>query len=284
MRRHGLLWLALGLPRVAAAGDAVEPTEAGEPAPEEPPPPANEEIVVFGSREVARRRQLLDNELRRQGYKAGIHRDDRVVYRPETPWHPTVVVYDDGFVVLKRSPVRFEPPIDGRSNLRYLACIPPFTPMCFRIGGQVVSQAKLAPAKARVAEGIDDESDAWQSAIASTAMRYRIETALPAELDALWTAGEPFEPGPLLPTPDERRAAILAFWASRADTPEGDAVRDAVELFLSYEVQSSPFAAGPDELAAASSACRCGRDLAERLAPPTDDAPDTPASGPSETP
>ena len=45
-----------------------------------------------------------------------------------------------------------EPPgQQSESNkLRYLWCLPPFTPMCLRMGGQIVSMAKLDPQKARV--------------------------------------------------------------------------------------------------------------------------------------
>ena len=126
--------LAAAFARPTAAGEV--PDQADEsglppqqaPAPAEVPPApevqqeVQEEIVVFGELEVARRRALVARDLRGLGYRAGRREQDRTVYRPAEPWRPTVVVHDEGFVVVKRSPVRFEPWLRGRSKLRYLSC------------------------------------------------------------------------------------------------------------------------------------------------------------------
>lgn len=231
---------------------------------DEDAPSADGEIIVFGDLQVAARRAELDRELRQQDYRPGERRDGHTVYRPETPWKPTVIVYDDGFVRLKRSPVRFEPPgyRAGGNKLRYLWCLPPFTPMCVRVGGQVVSGAKLEPQKARVAEGTHAQVTAWREALVGRAMEQKVGRELPDRLDQLWASGRPLEgTGPTIGPAAARRQAMLAHWSSRTCTPEGDAVADVVALFLEYEVQASSAPVTAAEQREANSAQRCSRRL-----------------------
>ncbi|MEC8423483.1 MAG: hypothetical protein VX000_06875, partial [Myxococcota bacterium] len=222
------------------------------------------EIVVFGELQVAARRAELDREIRQLGYRSGVRQDGRTVYRPDDPWKPTVIVFDDGFVRLKRSPVRFAPPgqTARSSRLRYLWCLPPFTPMCVRLGGQVVSNAKLEPQKARVVAATHLEVTAWREAIVKQAMTQKVGTELPNRLDELWANGRPLEgDGPLIVPWAERRLAMLAYWSDRTCTPEGDAVADAVALFLEYEVQESNHPVTAAEQHAANAAQHCSRRL-----------------------
>jgi len=247
-------------PAAPADGPAsAPPADADEGAPS-----ADGEIIVFGDLQVAARRAELDRELRQQDYRPGARRDGHTVYRPEVPWKPTVIVYDDGFVRLKRSPVRFEPPgyRAGGNKLRYLWCLPPFTPMCVRIGGQVVSRAKLEPQKTRVAEGTHAQVTAWREALVSRAMEQKVGRDLPDRLDQLWANGRPLEgEGTSIGDPTARRQAMLDHWSSRTCTPEGDAVADVVALFLEYEVQASADPVTAAEQRQANAAQRCSRRL-----------------------
>jgi hypothetical protein len=264
--------LALLLRGGAAWAEDPPAPESAEPAPAAPPPkpapppaaaPAGgEEIVVFGDIQVATARRKLDRELRALGYKPGERKDDRTVYRPESSWKPSVIVYDDGFTVLRRSPPRFEPWVQGKTRLVWLSCIPPFTLMCIKVSGWLVTNARLDPQKERVATALQPEVRGWREAIIARNMKERINTDLPTALDALWLEGAPIEPDrPPLPTPVERRAAILQFWAERACTPEGQAVRDLVEVFVAMEVQRSDWPAPSAELRAAEAAQACGDKL-----------------------
>lgn len=278
-----LLFTALNA-ATAAAVDGPPPQEPpqqpppqdppAEPAPAEPATPgvgASEEMIVHGQREIARRRAEINADLLEMGYRAK-DKGEVTVYRPDSVWHPSVLVYDDGFVVLKRTPPRFDPPIQGSSNLRYLACVPPFTPMCLRLGGWMVSEKKLTPQKARVADALDADVDAWQAAIIRQANAVRVGQEVPDMLTATWEQGAPLEPGgATLEDPVARRAAILEFWASRADTAEGAAVRAVTGDFIRYVVQDSPWPATPDEIAATEARCGCGASiLAEPQAPDED--------------
>lgn len=267
--------LALGAllsgPAWAAGTDdqGAAPAASSDPSAEDTP---DEQIIVIGRREIARRRAEIDRDLKKLGYDAK-DRDGVTVYRPDVYWHPSVWVYDDGYVVVKRSPVRFEPPIDGSSPLRYLACLPPFTPMCVRLAGQTISKHKLEPQKYEVVYAIQPEVRAWQAALASQATSVRVGQEVPALLVGTWERGEPMEPGgPPLPTPAERRQAILKFWATRADNEEGSAVRGVVADFVRFVVQESDTPAPPEEIAAAEALCSCGSLL------PAEPPPSSPGS------
>ena len=256
---------------------AADPQLSGEePAAQEsaaaPTTPApSEEMIVLGQREIARRRAEINRDLLEMGYHAK-DKGDVTIYRPDSVWHPSVKVYDDGFVVLKRTPPRFEPLIGGTSNLRYLTCIPPFTPMCLRMSGWMVSEKKLTPQKARVAAALDPDVDAWQAAIARQATVVRVGQEVPDLLTASWEQGAPIEPGgEALPDPAARRAAILEFWATRADTPEGAAVRAVTGDFIRYVVQDSEWPATPEEIAAAEARCDCGASILAPPEPPEED-------------
>jgi len=245
-----------------AAGEADETEESEVERPEATERPvASEEIVVHDDLEIARRRAALERGIRNLEYQPGKRKGDTVVYRPYSPWKPSVVVHDDGFMIIKRSPVRFAPPTKQRRAVDYLWCIPPFGLMCIRPGGQVVSPAKLNHQKARVAYTVDPELRDWREAIVSKAWSARVGEEIPTLLDAAWQDGVPIKGEAQLETPAQRRAAILDFWAGRACNAEGQEVRDLVTLFLEYEVQSSDHPLTASEIATASEANRCGDPL-----------------------
>lgn len=297
----GLLLVALTLAAAGAcAGGALlgGTALAQEPAPETPAevdaPPDTEEpptgeqagevVIIYGEQEVLRLRAELDQVIRDGGYREGKRRGDKTTYRPETPWKPSIVIQEEGLVTLERSPVRFMAPGRRENPLNYLWCLPPFTPMCVRIGGQVVSTPKLDAAKGRVMEQVHDPSEAWRQSIANQATWARVNQEVPARIEATWATGSPVEPGgPSLATPRERRVALLEFWASRADTPEGAMVAQVVADFLELVVQTSPDPVTADELQAANQRAGGTRRLALPGAVSTSAAPSTspPVADPS---
>lgn len=235
------------------------------PAPQTPQPTqeavSSEEMVVFGDMEEQRQRQELEQTLLDMGYRPGHTRDNgRTVYRPEVAWHPSVIIDEDGYALIRRSPVRVEPWVDGRTNLRWISCVPPFTLMCVRIGGWIVSERKLAYKKAYVAEGIDPDLQAWRAVLVANAMGRRLNEDIPDMLETIWTHGE-VPLGDPLETPQQRREAILAFWGSRACTPEGDAARQTAADFLTFVVQPSPHPVTEAERLAVSNGNPCGVEL-----------------------
>jgi len=222
---------------------------------------AEDEMIVFGDLEERRRRQELEQTLQMMGYRPGKSRDTgRTVYRPEVAWHPTVVIDDDGYAIMRRSPVRFEPWVEGRNNLKWVSCVPPFTVMCVKLGGWLVSERKLSHKKRYVAEGMDPTLDAWRGALVANAMSRRLDEHIPDMLDEIWVRGE-VPLGDPLESHAERRMAILTFWASRACTPEGLRAREVTADFLRYEIQSSAHPVTAEEKAAAEDANLCGEPL-----------------------
>lgn len=223
------------------------------------PVTVGEEMVVYSELEVVRRRRVLEQRLRGSGYRPGKKKDDRTIYRPEVAWKPTVVVYEDGFVIMRRSRVRFEPWVKGKTKAVWLSCIPPLGLMCIKLGGRLVSPARLSAQKEKTLAVMDAPLDDWQEAIASRATQDRLSRQIPDELEALWELGVPMGGvgGEPISEPADRRAAILAFWAGRSCTPEGAAAREVAALFLEYEVQASPFPLTLEEVAAAQAAQRC---------------------------
>lgn len=222
----------------------------------------NEEIIVFGEMEIVRQRAELEADLRDLGYREAKTKDGRTVFRPEVAWHPTVVIHDEGFVVLKRSPIRVEPWVQGRSKLVWLSCLPPFTPMCIRIGGQIVSARKLHPKKGYVAEAIDPRVRQWRAAVVSNAMSTRLGEEIPDMIELIWTMGVmPGQEDAVPMSIPERRSALLAFWSGRACTPEGAAARELVADFLNYVVQDSAHPVTAKEQSIASAESYCGLNL-----------------------
>jgi len=280
MTLAALFFAVVGLGTVVQADESEEVDPPAAPAVSDESEAVGEEIVVYGELEVVRRRRSLDRRIRATGYRPGVKKEDRTIYRPEAVWKPTVVVYDDGFVVMKRSRVRFEPWVKGRTKAVWLSCIPPLSLMCIRLSGRLVSPARLSAQKGRTMDAMDAPLDAWQEAIASNATRERLDRQIPDELEALWTAGVPMGGvGEPVEGPDARRSAILMFWAGRACTREGAAAREVAALFLEYEVQASPFPLTEQEVAQANRLQRCEDRLAVSFpeAVPQDPAPTGPA-------
>jgi hypothetical protein len=223
-------------------------------------PPASEEMIVTSESLIARRRQAVINNLKALGYRKKKTEDGRTTYSPTIPWKPTVIVDDDAYIILKRTPVRIDPPGERGSKLRYLWCLPPFTitKACIQTSGMTVGTRKLAHAKETVVRATHPELRRWRAAVIAKAMDKRVNTEVPDLLDDIWERGLPAgEDGPRLLDPAERRAAILQLWSSRSCTPEGAKVRTVVADFVRYEVQASDTPASTEEIAQANAANPC---------------------------
>ncbi len=231
---------------------------------EETDPKSDEEMIVFGDLDVARKRGAVIDNLRSLGYRIRRQKNGRALLVNNVPWRPNVLLDDDGFMVLRRAPVRIDPPGNKDNKARYLWCIPPFTltAACIRTGGQLVSPRKLQRYKQDVARATAYEVRQWRSAIVTRAMDKRLGEEIPDLLADIWLRGLPGETGDalLLDTPS-RRAAILDLWSSRACNTEGGQVREIVADFVHYEIQQSEAPAPAAEIRAANQANQCGDKL-----------------------
>lgn len=208
------------------------------------------ELIIYGEQELARKRAILDQQLRDDGYTTVKKKDGRTVYRPDIAWKPSVVIYDEGYMIVRRSPVRFEPWIQGKKSnkLRYLSCIPPFTVLCVR-SGWLVNERKLAHSKEAIVEASTPNFEAWQELVMAKATVNRLQNEIPDLLDGLWLNGRSLERSDVfLETAAARKAEMLSFWESRTCTPEGEQVRNFIEDYILQEIQNSEHAYLQSEL------------------------------------
>lgn len=230
----------------------------------EPPDDGDYEVIVYGQLLVEQARQELVHELEQEGYALAKDKGDHVVYRHAQPWKGEVLVYDDGWVRVRRQRPHVEP-VDAPflpegSPLSWAACaVVPWR--CVRIGGWTVSGRKYQAQQSRVVVAMEDEATVYGDRVADLAVD-RAANDLPERLEALWYEGVPLRDGdPVLVTPADRRAALLDYWEERTCTPWGDTMRDAVEAFLRAEVQTSEHPVTVAELADLDARCRCPRSL-----------------------
>ena len=193
------------------------------------------EITVEAER-IERAKQRLIGDLAELGYKNVKDKGDHVILRHDRTWKGQILLYDDGWVQMKRQPLRFEPPWK-KTALGWSACV--VVPwMCVRTGGVLVNKRKFMSQKVRTLNAVDGDVDYLASRVADHYV-YGVVNDLPARMEALWFAGVPLEQdGVVLHTYGLRRLALLAYWESRTDTEWGDAVRLAVEAFMRAEVQT----------------------------------------------
>jgi hypothetical protein len=245
-----LLWVGL-----AQAADTGSPEETSVPS---------ESITIYGEARIARQRGEVIRTLKHLGYREAKRKDGRTILRPRIPYRPSIVLDDDAWMQVKRSPIRINPP--GSTNWRYLWCLPPFTitPACIQVGGQVIGKRKLAHFKEDVVRATRYEMKEWQQAVVAHAMDKRLNNELPDLLDAIWHTGLPSgDDGVFLETPAQRREAILTFWSNRSCVPEGASVRELVATYIEREIQTSQTPAPTEELKQTNESQRC--DIAQLL-------------------
>lgn len=200
-----------------------------------------EEIDVYGDLEVEQARHEVIEALHLEGYTEEQRREDYLLLRHSAAWRGEVRLYDDGWVIIKRQPVRFTPPdlgfAEAGSPLSWATCV--LALPCLRAGGQLIGQRKFMGVETRTADAVAYRLEQLAGEIATASTADTVD-ALPARLEALWERGEPLEAGaPRLATYAERRLALFEYWDSRTNTEWGGQVRDAVEAFLRGVVQHS---------------------------------------------
>lgn len=219
-----------------------------------------QEILVVDDLEVKRRRQEVINQLDELGYEQKRRKDGRTVLVDPVPYHPKVIIDDDGWMYTKRRPVVLTRPDFpdawwGDTPLELLTCVvAPYA--CVRLGGLVISKRKYAHHKELVITATQDEMAAFGDAIAAKAVQDKMYGGLPVQLDGIWLDGVGVE-GEALPSPEERKAAILGMWADRTCTEYGAAIRQQIEAYLIYVIQMSATPLTDDEVVAANTACTC---------------------------
>lgn len=220
-------------------------------------------VIVYSRDQVEAAREEVIEDLEQMGYTKRIEKDGAVVMRHAQPWKGDVWLHDDGWMRIRRQPVRVEAPASsfGKRNSAgaWAGCVlMPFR--CVRAGGQFVSRRKFMAVETRTAEAVTDEVAAWSDKVADYRVSEKVQ-GLPERLQALWDDGVPLEGETQLAGPPERKEALLDYWETRTDNPWGEAVRQAVENFLVGVVQDSPTPITEAELAAFNRRSRAARPL-----------------------
>jgi len=238
----------------AAGASSTEPAEPdGSDSPDAPAEPtdggrgpSSADIVVYGERKLDPERRKLEQRLLDRGYDRIVEKDGYAIFRHDESWKGEFRVYDDGWVRFKRQPVQFRPTRDTALGWVGCALVLP----CLKTSGQTISQRKFKGVRRRQTEATDDLSRTWGDRVADRTVD-RVIDGLPDRLEALWDEGVPLDANDdPLPTPESRKAALLAFWESRTDTVWGNRVRAGVEIFIRAEVQTSPWPFTAAEIAA----------------------------------
>lgn len=228
-------------------------------------PATSAEIVVWGN-DVDEAREAVAEALLDRGYTLTRRRDDgATVYRHEdSPWKGRVIVDDDGWMLVRREPLRVEgrpvlPGMERNSAGAWAMCVVwPF--LCVRAGGAAISGAKFRGATVDMVEDVGPLVNTWNDRVADRALAGKLDD-LPALLAACWEQGRALDGARQLDTATERRADIAAYWTSRTDTSYGDRVRDVVDAYVRAVIQTGEAPYTPAEI----DAINAGRDDLRRF-------------------
>lgn len=224
-------------------------------------------IIVYRELLVEQARRKVIADLRQEGYTRTVERDGYTILRHDASWRGEVRLYDDGWVEFRRQPLQIEAPRIGAADRNsvgaWMACTI-FPLRCIRAGGWFVGPRKLHAVERRTLAVIQDDVHSLGDRVADMHVERTVDD-LPARLEALWEDGVPLEGDDPLPTHEDRRAALLAYWDSRTDSPWGESVRQAIESFLRGVVQPSEHPFTDDELAAFEAQRTAPRPLALRV-------------------
>lgn len=233
---------------------------AGDPAPVREGTDNGNVIIVYGDLLVEQARQELISQLRDEGYTELIDKGDHLILRNQAAWKGDVLIYDDGWVQMKRQPLQVDSPelpyAHQGSALAWAHCVI-FPTICVKPGGWTLTRRRWLGVEDGTMGSIASDAQIYGDRVADRSVDQRAN-GLPAKLEALWNDGTPLVgDGPALATPAERKGALLDYWESRTDTVWGDRVRASIDAFVRAEVQTSdaPFTA--DEIAAFNARRHC---------------------------
>jgi hypothetical protein len=226
-------------------------------------PRAVEEVVVWGRHHVRDHRERVVRAMRAQGWPVARRRADHVSFRPPESWMGRARLHSDGTMTFTRPVLAFDAPRnphheydaeqvhDGRSQPALQANAAWYL---------LPSRTRLDPIQRNLVAELDSELSAYSDVVHETSF-HETRDVLPERLDQLWGEGDSLDGGARLETPASRRLAVLAYWATRAPTPEGYGVCRVVEIWLRETVQVSEYPVTAEEQVSAEMQRTDGRKL-----------------------
>jgi hypothetical protein len=231
-------------------------------APETPPDFVDgvEEVLVVGEHVVTEARAVVVRRLEALGYKSKRERDGSVILRPPEAWMGKATLTPFGDLELATPFIAVEGPREtGGEYNAFRDLNNDQQAGTVGLGTSLPGPRQLEGVHAEIRAAVDPALVAWREAIRRRALGRQLE-ALPDRLDALWLQGVGLDRTEL-PDHVQRRAALLEYWSSRADTLEGRAVTRALEIFLREVVATSAHPFTVEEIAQAESRREDGRRL-----------------------
>jgi hypothetical protein len=199
----------------------------------------DEEIVVYGELAKAKARDALVKEMERLGWRAIDKGGGHYVFRGPSAWMGKATFDPEmGNLDFRRPAVGFrlanyDDPGTRATTTRYDADGQPVDAVQTSGAGFWVlpSKRKVDAVWSDVRQATRDELDRYQEVTLGTAFEARL-AVIPERLDRLWSQGVPLDGGPALETGEPRVRAVLEFWATRLDSPDGRRMMKAVEAWI----------------------------------------------------
>ncbi len=224
-----------------AAESTAEPAAPAEVAPALPATQDEEDaddvVLVIGEHIIAERRAAIVRKMESLGWRSRLARDGVIHFHGAEAWMGKAKLYPSGDLEFIFVPVTVSTPKGYEANYQTFGMEHGNPPVQPSIGANFGSPSpkKVDAAQQEVRAQVDPLVKEYRAAIQGRALSAELEE-LPDRLHRLWFDGVGLDLVPLK-TNAERRQAILDFWATRTDTPEGRAVMRQVEAFVHSVVQ-----------------------------------------------
>jgi hypothetical protein len=235
-----------------------EETRTAEPLPEQD----YIEVLVIGQQQITAARDAVVREMESLGWRTRRRGDGSIVFRGPEAWMGRATLLPSGDLDFDQPAIALQGPRETLGGYNQDAVLQN------RYQGGTAGVSLAMPSKEKVDAVQREIRDAVQDEVLD--YRHKLQQryfsgyidALPSRLDDLWTNGTPLDGGHKpLATAAARRAAVLDFWATRTDTPEGRTVSRSVEMWLRGTVMDGPDAVTREEAVAAEAQRQDGRKL-----------------------
>jgi hypothetical protein len=233
----------------------------------------DEEVIVWGEHAVRQARAAIVRKMEDLGWRAR-EKDGATLFKPPESWLGKAWLYRDGSLAFG-DPVIALDSVGGKAHTydpgasigpedaaatagsmdvglttadMQLDPDPGLSSQAVVRGSFYVlpSGRVLAGRHAEIQAAVEPDLRRYRAVLWETEVRLQLE-ALADRLDALWASGAPLDGGDPISGQDARRRAALDFWATRADTVEGEQVAQAARIWLRETVMDSDFPVTAEE-------------------------------------
>lgn len=218
-------------------------------------------ITVVGAALSDARDQVV-RKLEALGWRSRRTNDGRIVFRGPEGWMGKATLRASGDLDFSIPAIAFPAPSESGGTYGYSRA----TDDGYHGGNEGLSSTpfpgkeKVAAVQAEVRAAVRDDVLHYREVLQHAYFSKYIGE-LPTRLDALWSNGESLDGGKPITDPVVKRAALLEFWSSRTDTPEGRTVSRTIEIFLRQTVMPSDTPVTTAEAASAEERRTDGRKL-----------------------